>query len=186
MRVIDGQRCQNGIDPRAEQLVQVVLLGWHKLLPAQHLDALGGEGGENVRPEGGGLALHESAALGVDPSQLLAWGAAGSGLNRQASGQPAPQSSDPDHEELVEIVGEDREKSDPFEQWDGGVLSELEHPLVELQPALLTVKEAVVRQFGLLHLDLLGYGSDGDRLSGHSLRMTAPGERGETRLRCLT
>ncbi len=186
MRVIDGKRCENWIDPRAEKFVQVVLLGWHELLPAQHLDALVGEGGEDVRPEGGGLALHESAALGVDPSQLLAWGAAGAGLNGQASGEPAPQSSDPDHEELVEIIGEDGEKPDPFEQWDGGVLGELEHPLVELQPALLTIKEAVVGQFGLLHFDLLGHGSDGDRLCGHSLRMTAPGERGETRLRCLT
>ena len=52
-----------------------------------------------------------------------------------------------DHEELIQVAGEDGQEAGALQQRDGGVGSELQHPLVELQPGDLPVEEAVVGQF---------------------------------------
>ena len=44
------------------------------------------------------------------------------------------QAGDADHEELVDVAGEDRAELHALEQRDVRVLGELEHALVELQP----------------------------------------------------
>ena len=69
----------------------------------------------------------------------------GRGAHGEAGGDPALEPGDPDHEELVEVAGEDREEAGPLEQRHARVRGELEHPLVELQPGDLAVEEAVGR-----------------------------------------
>ena len=69
---------------------------------------------------------------------------AGGGAHGDAGGDPALEAGHPDHEELVEVAGEDRQEPHPLEQRQVGVLGELEHPLVEAQPGQLAVEEAVV------------------------------------------
>src|SRR5579875_452509 len=47
---------------------------------------------------------------------------------------------DPNHEELVEVGDEDRQELDPLEQWQGLILGQLQHAIVELQPGQLAVE----------------------------------------------
>ena len=53
------------------------------------------------------------------------------------------QSGDPDHVELVEVRGEDRQELRPFQQRLVRVLGQRQHPCVEVQPAQLAVGEPV-------------------------------------------
>ena len=46
----------------------------------------------------------------------------------------------PNHEEFVEVGGEDSEEVGPLKRGNRWVLGELEHPLVECQPAHLAVE----------------------------------------------
>ena len=71
---------------------------------------------------------------------------AAGGLDGEAGRHPAGEAGDADHEELVQVAREDRQEADPFEERQGGVLGEFQDALIEPQPALLAVEEAVVRQ----------------------------------------
>ena len=75
-------------------------------------------------------------------------------LDREASHHPAHQAGHPDHEELVQVVREDGQEPHPLEQRDGFVLGELEHALVEPEPALLAVQVAFLGQLAFLPLAL--------------------------------
>ena len=50
------------------------------------------------------------------------------------------QPGHPDHEELVEVGGVDRAEADPLQQRHFGVLGQLQHPLVEVEPGELAVE----------------------------------------------
>ena len=60
------------------------------------------------------------------------------------------QAGDADHEELVEVAGEDRRELQALEQRQVGLLGELEHAPVELDPGQL----AVVVQRGVVEVEL--------------------------------
>ena len=75
-----------------------------------------------------------SSSTGVWPDGMF---------DREARGHPAHQPGDPDHEELVQVGGEDGEEAHPLKQRDLIVFRELEDALVELDPALLPVQVAV-------------------------------------------
>ena len=49
---------------------------------------------------------------------------------------------DPDHEELVKVIGGNRQEPDPFERGMAGIDRFLEHPAIEMQPGQLAVDEA--------------------------------------------
>jgi hypothetical protein len=60
------------------------------------------------------------------------------------------QPRNPDHEELVQVVGEDGKELGPFQQrYALGVFSQIEDPAVERQPGQLSVQETIR---GQLHL----------------------------------
>ncbi len=50
------------------------------------------------------------------------------------------QPGDPDHEELVQVGGIDRAEAEPLQQRHCGVLGQLEHALVEVEPGELAVE----------------------------------------------
>src|SRR5690606_23176480 len=121
-------------------------VGVAQLLPSQDADARGGQGGGDRVVEGARVPLHELLAdLGDPLQQLLGVVAAGTG-HGQPGGQPALQPGDPDHEELVQVAREDRQEADPLQEGHRGVLGEFEDPLVEPEPAFLTVQEPPFRQ----------------------------------------
>ena len=69
-------------------------------------------------------------------------------IEREPRGHPAHQPGDPDHEELVQVRGEDGEEPHPLEQGRLVVFRELEDALVEQDPALLAVQVAVGGEVG--------------------------------------
>ena len=96
--------------------------------------------------EAGRLPVHQLAGAGPDPLEEVA-GHEAAGRAHRDPGVDAPlQAGHPDHEELVEVGGEDRQELGPLQQGQGRVLGQLEHPLVERQPGQLAVGEAVGRE----------------------------------------
>ena len=86
-----------------------------------------------------------------DHFQLVDRAHAGRGGHRKARGDAALEAGDADHEELVEVRGEDREEADPLQQVQVRVLGELEHAGVEVQPAQFPVQEPVVGEIAVGH-----------------------------------
>ena len=68
------------------------------------------------------------------------------GRHREPGRDAALEAGDAHHEELVEVGGEDRQEVGALEQRDGRVLGQLEHALVEGEPAQLAVEVAVSGQ----------------------------------------
>ena len=72
------------------------------------------------------------------------------------------QPRDPDHEELIEVGGVDRAELDPLEKRDRGLLGQLQHPLVEVEPGELPVEvERRVLEVGALPIGSADRGLDG-------------------------
>jgi hypothetical protein len=65
----------------------------------------------------------------------------------------ALEAGDAHHEELVEVAGEDREEVRALEHRQRRIFGELQHPLVEREPAELAVHVAVVGELGVVDLD---------------------------------
>ncbi len=66
------------------------------------------------------------------------------GRHRESGDDAALQARDPHHEELVEVAGEDRQEVRPLEHRKRRILGELEHALVERQPAELAIQVAIL------------------------------------------
>ena len=81
-----------------------------------------------------------------DLLQHLARFEPGGGAHGEAGRDPALETGDADHEELVEVAGEDREEPGPLEQRHVFVHGQLQDALVELQPGDLPLEEPVGRQ----------------------------------------
>jgi hypothetical protein len=111
-------------------LVQEADAGFGECRQQAALEVLGVPGDQVVRAVG-------------DQLQLLPGAQAARGGQGDPGGDAPAQAGDPDHEELVEVVGEDRGEPDALEKRDRRILGELEHPGVELQPAGLPVEEPV-------------------------------------------
>ena len=159
VRRVDRERGEDGEDPVLEQLLAELLLVPVEVAPAHQLDAGVGQRRDEDLGEQPRVPLAEVARLGPDRLEDLARHHPGGGLHGEPGGDPALETGHPDHEELVEVAGEDRREPDPLEQRQLRVLGELEHPLVEPQPGQLPVEEPV--------LELL---DRGERLVGHLVR----------------
>ena len=109
----------------------------------------------------------QAVRLLADGAQLLPWAQSGGGRHGDAGVDAALQTCDANHEELVEVVREDRGEACAFDDRQIFVLGKFENSLVELQPAQLAVEEAVVRQrlFAGLKLTLVVFIGLGDMLS---------------------
>ena len=96
----------------------------------------------------GGVPLLQLVRLARDVAQHVERCAADVRRHGEAGDDATLQTRDPHHEELVEVRREDREEVRPFQHRDAGILGELEHALVEREPAELTVEVAFRREFG--------------------------------------
>ncbi|GAA3505922.1 hypothetical protein GCM10019016_130360 [Streptomyces prasinosporus] len=131
-----------------EQGEEAGLLLLRELVPADQVDALLREGGGDVLVVAGGVPGHQLAGAGPDHLQHLARLEAGGGAGGHAGGYAPLEAGHPDHEELVQVAGEDREEVRPLQQRGLGILGQFEHPLVERQPTALAVEETALRQRG--------------------------------------
>jgi hypothetical protein len=62
---------------------------------------------------------------------------------RKTGGHPPGQPGHPDHEELVQVGREDGEEPYPFQERHLRIRGQLQHSLVEPEPALLTVEKTI-------------------------------------------
>ena len=141
---VDRERGEDGEDPLLEQPLAHPLLLAVELVPADQVDALLRELRDQVLAEETGMPLHQVAGAGPDPLEHLPRQQPGRGADRQVGRDPALEAGHAHHEELVEVVGEDRREAHPLEQRLGVVLGQLQDALVEVQPGELAVQEAVV------------------------------------------
>jgi hypothetical protein len=156
VRGVDGERGEDREDLVAEEGEQAGLLLLRQLAPADQVDALFGEGGRHVLLEAGGVPGHQLARARPDHLQHLAGLEAGGGAGGDTGGDAALQAGDADHEELVEVAGEDREEVGALEDGSGRVLGEFEDALVEREPAAFAVEEAALREPDAVRLEPLG------------------------------
>ena len=96
----------------------------------------------------------QAVGLFADGAELLARAQTARRGDGDAGVDAALEAGHADHEELVEVRGEDRAEIGAFEQRNVFVLGKLEDTLVELQPAEFAVEEPVWRQRLLAFLGL--------------------------------
>jgi hypothetical protein len=142
---VDGERHQHGEDLLVEEVAELDALGIGELVPADDVDALVGELWAHAVVEDRRVPLLQLVGLGADGVEGHLRRDASGGRDGEAGRDTALEAGDAHHEELVEVRGEDREEVRPLEERRRGVLAELEHTLVEGEPAELAVDEAASR-----------------------------------------
>ena len=146
VRRIDRERHEHGEDLGGEDLVQRQPVGLAEIGPRLDPDARLGHRRADQLLECGGVAILQFVRHGADIGENVGWGASDVGRHRK-TGEEAPlQARDPHHEELVEVAGENGQEVGSLQHGDLRIFPEFEHPLVEREPAQLTVEEAVLRQ----------------------------------------
>ena len=146
VRRVHRQRREHGEDLLAEELVQALLLADLELVPVHDRDALGVERGLHVGAEHLRVPRHQSVRALADRLQHLPRAHARRRGDGDTRGDAALQARHPHHEELVQVGREDREEPGALQQRQRRVLRQLQHPLVERQPAQLPLREPVVGQ----------------------------------------
>ena len=94
------------------------------------------------------MAVGDGLGAPGDAQQLLARGESVGRAHRQARLVAPFETGHPDHEELVEVGGEDGEELRAFQQGHRGVLGECEDTGVEVEPTELAVEVPVLGQVG--------------------------------------
>ncbi len=156
MRGVDRQWGEDREDVVGEVVAELVLLGRRELVPPDDGDALMVEGRTHLLVEDPGLDVEQLVADPGDVLQDLSGLEPGCRTGRDTGRDAALEAGHADHEELVQVGGEDREVAGPLEQRHVLVGRQLQHALVELQPGHFPVEEAVGRQFRVL---LVGRGT---------------------------
>ena len=154
MAGVDRQRCQHREDLALEVVPQEV-----QVLPAQlgHVgdaDAGLGHGGDDLVEEHPHLVLDGGADVLGDRLEGLAGGPAVRAAGDHAGLDLLAQPRHPDHEELVEVAGVDRQVLQPLQQRHVGVGGHRQHPVVELEPGEFPVDV----QVGVGQVALVGGG----------------------------
>ena len=126
-----------------------------------------GECGQDMVDDVVRVFVLQAMRLFADGAELLAWAQTAWRGDGDAGVDAAFEAGHADHEEFVEVGGEDCAEIGAFEQGNVFVLRELEDTLVEFQPAELAVEEPVGRQrlFAFLRLSLVVFVCFGDVLS---------------------
>ncbi len=148
VRRVDGQRREHREDALLEQLLAGALLVAVEVVPADELDVLLAQRRDDLLGEHLRVPRHQVGGLVPDLLEHLAGHQPGGGADGDAGGDAALEAGHADHEELVEVAGEDRQEPHPLEQRQAVVLGELEHALVEPQPGELPVEEPVLELAG--------------------------------------
>src|SRR5665811_1995020 len=140
---IRDQGSEHWEDLVPEHHVQPLLLPQAELIPSHDGDALLDQGGAHLVLEEVGMAGHQLMGHRRDLVEDLTRFQTGGGAYGQACRDTALEASHPDHEELVEVVGEDRQITGSLQERYCLVRGKLQDTLVELQPGDLALEKAV-------------------------------------------
>ena len=184
---VDGERREDREDALLEEPLAELLLLAVEVVPPHQVDPVGRQRRHQVVAEELRVPLALLGGAGPDRLEHVARHQPGRRPNRHAGRDPALEAGHADHEELVEVAGEERHRPHPLEQRQVVVLGQLEQPQVEAQPRQLAVEEPVVvlrqvlQRLGIGHvrrLDVEGLvhgGEVGHRIVGGAAR--GPGDR---------
>ena len=143
-RAIDTPRGQNREDLLVEHLRQAVPLRLTEFFPREEPDAGFGHLRQDI--------IHRAAigpsgqVLGLDRDRLklVRDGHPRGALRGRVLRILALQAGDPNHEELVQVVPDDAQETEAFEQRDFGVQGLFQHLTVESQPRQLAIEESLI------------------------------------------
>ncbi len=131
-------------------------LGLVEFAPGDDHDALLGQRGADEFTEHLGVPGGDLLGALADATQLLAWRQAVGRADRQAHLVAALEARHPNHVELVEVGGEDRQELGALEQRQRRVGGQRQHARVEVQPAQFPIEIAVLGQrIGRARIDLV-------------------------------
>ncbi len=136
---VERQRRQDRQDLGTEVVREVCRDLRRVLLGVEDVHALAGQGRAQLLPPAPLQRAHHLGGPGAGGSQLLLGVQAVRADVLDAGAILLQQRGDAHHEELVEVRGDDGQELDAFEQGMCRVERLVEHTLVELQPAQLTV-----------------------------------------------
>ena len=135
------------------ELVELLLV---QLAHVGQADALLGQRRDHLVEEAAHLGLDRRADVLGDRLERVVGGEAVRAAPGDAFLDLLAQAGHPDHVELVQVGGEDRQEAEPFQQRRGRVGGQVQDPVVELQPGDLAVDVQVrVEQ---VPLRLFGHG----------------------------
>jgi hypothetical protein len=146
VRRVDSERGEDREHLGPEVLGQPAALGRVQLAPVQRPDPGPGQRRLDVVPPERGVPGDQLLRAQRHLHERLPGGPPVRGPDAEAHVQPPLQPGDPDHVELVQVAGENREELHPFQQRQPAVLGLGQHARVELQPGQLAAGEAVVGQ----------------------------------------
>ena len=151
MRRIHREGSQHRENAFPEQGAHPVLLRSGQFVPREDLDALGPQLGPDLLLEQAGLLGDELGGAFQDRGVQLPRPGTGDGGHGHPGLDAAFQSCDSHHEELVEVVGEDRQELHALQQRDAlHIAGQVQHPVVEVQPGQFPVQVAVLGKFPVL------------------------------------
>jgi hypothetical protein len=139
---IDRKRRQQREDAVEKMILEPGPLRLGEVVAVDQLDAGLGQDGTQIAPDGllvGGQFGH---AL-VDQDELLGRSQAVGAAFGDAFADLCLDTGDADHEELIKVIGGNRQEPHPLQHRMAGIHRFLEHPAVEMQPGKLTVNESL-------------------------------------------
>ena len=143
---IDGERCQDREDLLLKIVRQVGAFGIGEIRPTDDGNSVLSQSRSNRIQKHQRMPGGELSGAIFKAAKLLARSEPVGGADSQAHLVTTLEAGDPNHVELIEIGGEDRQELGPLKQGERGVRGQRQHPCVEIQPAQLAVEVAVLRQ----------------------------------------
>lgn len=143
---VHRQRREDREDLLAEEAMQRRPLSFAEVAPTDDGDAFFFQGRADLVPEHPGVHPHEFLGRVLNPVEQVPRLQPGGRTDREAGRDAALEPGHPDHEELVEVAGEDGQELGPLDERHRLVHRQLQDALVELQPGDLALEIALLRQ----------------------------------------
>ena len=148
---IDRQRRQQRENIVEEMILDPAAFGLGDIAAVDENDADFGQHAAQIAPDSLLVAGKRRNRL-VDEDELLGGGQPVGAALGDAFPHLGLDAGDPDHEELIKVIGGNRQKPHPFKRGMAGIDRLLQHPAIEMQPGKLAIDEA--------------FGAFGDRRTG--------------------
>ena len=140
VRRIDRQRRQQREDVAEEVILEPAALRLAEVVAVDEHDASLRQAGAQIAPDRLLVGCERRNRL-VDEQELLGRRHAVRATLGDAFADLCLDTGHADHEELIKVIGGNRQEPHPFQQGMAGIDQFLEHPTVEMQPGQLPIDE---------------------------------------------